>query len=86
VPIRVWDYVDGDLVEREIAIGEPVECGPFGLWWVVEEHPDLGPVLRLSRDAGGRDMLPTPKEAAGAERDAALEELRVLKALLSKPP
>ena len=106
-PLRVWDYVEGDLVEREVTPGRPTECVPLGLWWTVREDEDLGPVLRLARDSVGRDLLPNELELrraaeaegkaelelrkiaeakgriAEVERDAALEELRVLKEKLS---
>jgi Uma2 family endonuclease len=73
-PLRVWDYVEGDLVEREVAPGGLAECVPLGLWWTVKEDEDLGPVLRLSRDPGGSDLLPTELElrkAAEAKHQAA---------------
>jgi hypothetical protein len=76
--LRIWDFVEGDLVERVLAPGEPAECVPLGLFWVVapDEASELG--LRLAHDEAGKDLLPTAEEAALAERDAALEELRML--------
>lgn len=71
-PIRIWDAVDGDLVER--APGDPDlhACETLGLWWVVVKDRLIGPMLRLSRDRGGRDLLPTPDEAATEARKAAV--------------
>ena len=81
-PLRVWDYLEGDLVEREVVPGAPTECASLGLFWVVVENEALGLLLRLSRDAGGHDLLPI--EAAEAERDAALERVRNLEQELLK--
>lgn len=61
-PIRAWDRVDGDLVERAPASPDLRECAALGLWWVVMPSP-YGPLLRLARDREGRDPLPTPDEA-----------------------
>jgi len=61
-PIRIWDHVSGDVVER--AAGDPdlCFCHALGLWWVVLEDAVYGPMLRLSRDREGHDPLPTPAE------------------------
>lgn len=66
-PLRIWDLIDGDLLER--AEGDPAlrACESLGLWWTIVEDADIGPMLRLSRDPEGRDLLPTPDEAARAE-------------------
>jgi Uma2 family endonuclease len=99
--LRIWDYVEGDLVERVLAIGAPVECVPLGLFWVVARTPSSaaatdgaeGPCLRLARDANGTLLLLTAEEAAQAERtaaladrDAALEQVRALEEKLSHRP
>jgi hypothetical protein len=67
-PLQVWDYVEGDLVEREVVPGGPTECVPLGLWWIVKEDRKLGVVLRLARDPAGLDLLPTDVEAEKARR------------------
>jgi hypothetical protein len=61
-PIRIWDHVSGDVVER--APGDPDLrfCHTLGLWWVVLDDPTYGPMLRLARDREGCDPLPTPEE------------------------
>jgi len=69
-PIRVWDAVDGDLVERASSDPELRACEALGLWWTVVEHPAVGPMLRLARDREGRDLLPTPEEAEAMAREA----------------
>jgi Uma2 family endonuclease len=61
--LRVWDRVDDVLLEREA--GERAEWSEtLGLWWVTVPDPDLGRVLRLARDATGKDLIPTPTEEA----------------------
>jgi Uma2 family endonuclease len=70
---RVWDRVEGDLVERALEPGERPLCRTLKLWWL---EGTLGPRIapRLARDAGGEDLLPSPDEqveaAAKAQRAA----------------
>jgi Uma2 family endonuclease len=68
-PIRIWDAVDGDLVERASNDPDLRACEALGLWWTVVEHPAIGPMLRLARDREGRDLLPTPDEAEAKARE-----------------
>lgn len=72
-PIRVWDHVDGDLVERARPDDGVFECTCLGLYWVTLPHPQLDRVLRLARDRAGRDLLPTPAEAEARARRHAEE-------------
>ncbi|WP_437807058.1 Uma2 family endonuclease [Sorangium sp. So ce1078] len=69
-PIRVWDALDGDLVERAPDDPELHACEALGLWWTIVEDPSVGPMLRLSRDREGHDLLPTPDEAEAKAREA----------------
>ncbi len=69
-PIRIWDAVDGDLVERSPRDPDLRACETLGLWWTVVEDTQIGPMLRLSRDREGRDLLPTPDEAEAKAREA----------------
>lgn len=69
-PIRVWDRIEGDLVERSPESSELRECATLGMWWVVARSP-FGPQLRLARDREGKALLPTPDE----ERLRLAEEL-----------
>jgi Uma2 family endonuclease len=62
-PIRVWDHVDGDLVERVAPEDGLFECVCLGLWWTAQPHPTLDRMLRLARDREGRVLLPTPEDA-----------------------
>jgi Uma2 family endonuclease len=74
-PIRIWDHLDGDLVER-LPDGGLFECIALGLYWVAVPDPDLDLVLRLARDRAGRDLLATPAEAERAEARGRAEEAR----------
>jgi len=60
-PLRVWDSLDGELVERAPQSMTLQECTALGLWWVIADS-DYGPVLRLARDREGQDLLPTANE------------------------
>lgn len=65
--LRVWDRVDGDLVERVLE-GDVAPSEVLGLWWVVCPAPGLDAALRLARDQEGKQLLPTESEAAEAAR------------------
>jgi hypothetical protein len=69
-PIRIWDAVSGDLVERDPK-QDPDSCASeaLGAWWVVVDEPKVGRMLRLSRDRDGRELWPLPEEAARAEKE-----------------
>ncbi|XYH93616.1 Uma2 family endonuclease [Sorangium sp. So ce1128] len=69
-PIRIWDALDGDLVERASDDPDLRACETLGLWWTVVEDRSLGPMLRLARDREGHELLPTPDEAEAQAREA----------------
>jgi Uma2 family endonuclease len=73
-PIRIWDHLSGDVVER--APGDPDLrfCHALGLWWVVLDDPTYGPMLRLARDREGRDPLPTPEERSALAEQTLRDE------------
>jgi Uma2 family endonuclease len=75
-PLRVWDLVDGDMVERDPSDAETHRCDALRLYWCVREQPGLGLTLRLARDRDGRELLLTPAEAerAGKEAERAAKE------------
>lgn len=59
--LRIWDLKAGELVERDlISLGSKSTVLP-GFWLEVAQ-PDLGPSLRLGRDAGGLDLYVTSAE------------------------
>jgi hypothetical protein len=83
--LRVWDAVDGDLVERQPNLYAASKW--LDGFWVVVEEPVLGATLRLSRDAEGRDLYPTPSELIRADataRAAAEQRIRELEAELRR--
>ena len=67
-PIRVWDYVDGDLAERKVEPNAPVPSPVLGLWWVSVPHERWGPMLRVARDALGTELVPTELEFEAEQR------------------
>jgi Uma2 family endonuclease len=59
--LRVWEAVDGDLVERVVdGLIAPSRCLPAT--WVVVPDETSGALLRLSHDAEGSDLFLTPAE------------------------
>jgi Uma2 family endonuclease len=86
-PLRIWDAVGGDLVERDLAAAESRRSDTLGAYWVLAPDPELGSVLRLSEDAEGRECWPTPEDSARAERaekEAALRRIAELEAELAR--
>lgn len=69
-PLRIWDQIEGDLVERRLPAKTGSECSTLGLYWVVVPSAELP--LRLSHDPGGKNLLSTPFEEA-ARAEAALQ-------------
>lgn len=68
--LRIWDRVDGDLVERDISAPNAHACDALGLWWCVVSDPTFGVMLRLSRDSAGLELLPTLAESRHQEAEA----------------
>jgi Uma2 family endonuclease len=72
--LRIWEAVDGDLVERAVeGLVAPSHCLPAS--WVIVTEAKLGAHLRLSRDSEGRDLLPTPAEHERLVAEARIREL-----------
>ncbi len=69
-PLRMWDRIQDDLVERLPGHPASRECVALGCWWVVVPSGD-SLHLRLARDPDGKGLLPTPSE----ERDRLAKEL-----------
>lgn len=74
-PLRVWDYVDGDLAERKLAGGVPVACPVLGAWWVLVMHERWGRVPRLALDSNGTTLVETETEALRHSSEARVQEL-----------
>ena len=69
-PFRLWDWLDGDLVERDLADPEAFRCAALGWYWCEHEDPELGLTLRLARDRAGTDLIATPRERERAAKEA----------------
>jgi Uma2 family endonuclease len=70
-PLRLWDNVDGDLVERDPAAPDFNRCDVLQAFWNVRKDEKRGLWLRLTRDAAGSEPFLTPAEHADAERQRA---------------
>ncbi len=72
--LHVWERIDDDLVERQVAL-DATPCATLGMFWVVRSAAGLPTALRLAHDAAGARLVPTPDEAEmAAERAQALEK------------
>ena len=69
-PLRFWDRVDGDLVEREVSGHSLERSDVLGLHWLLDRSPEFGLMLRFSRDAIGQELLLTGEEALSIEAEA----------------
>jgi Uma2 family endonuclease len=69
-PIRIWDAVDGDAVERDSADPVFCRCETLGMYLVVVQDAEIGAMVRLAHDPEGRDRLPTAAEARQRESEA----------------
>ena len=68
--LRIWDRIEGDLVERDLSSSGALRCDALDLWWHVVSDSRLGPMLRLATDEAGLDLLPTPEELVAREAEA----------------
>ena len=83
-PLRLWDNVDGDLVERDPSAPDFSRSDVLGAYWVIDREPKKGRVwLRLAHDAAGKKLILTPVEHAEAERERAEARLVALEAELA---
>jgi len=86
-PLRLWDRLEGDLVERDLTGEHALLCDTLGVHWCVRDDATLGRVLRLSVDALGQTLVPTAaeRERAATERErAAAERIAELEAELRR--
>ena len=70
-PLRIWESVESELVERELT--EPrVRSRYLPGYWLAIEQPETGLALRLSHDEAGQCLYPTlaEREAEGRKREA----------------
>lgn len=74
-PLRIWEAVEGDLIEREVVrASAPSQVLPG--YWVLADSEPFGPMLRLSHDPEGRDLYPTPAEHEARARQREAEARR----------
>jgi Uma2 family endonuclease len=73
-PLRIWDRIENDLVERDLEAPAALRCDALALYWHIVRHPILGPMLRLARGSDGDGLLPTPEEARQQEAAARQQE------------
>jgi Uma2 family endonuclease len=70
-PLRIWDFVGDDLLERYL----PDACAQsrhLGGYWLAIDQPGTGLTLRLSHDEQGTRLFPTlaEREAEGRKFEA----------------
>jgi len=58
VPIRLWDHISGDFVERDPVSPDARFCDELELYWCVQNHPEIGLVLGLAYDEAGESPAP----------------------------
>lgn len=86
-PLRIWDRAEFELVERDRTLSDFMRCRTLDAYFCVQQDEKLGSMLRLARDAEGRDLFPTPAEArraADEARHAAEARVRELEAELAR--
>ena len=67
-PLRLWDNVEGDVVERDLSDPEGLRCDALGAYWSVVPDAELGLTLRLARNRDGTELWLTPEEAESLAR------------------
>lgn len=81
-PLRIWDFVDGDLVERDPAGRLFRKCDALNCYWCIRAAEPSGVDLYLSHDESGDRPCISSEETArrNAERELreAKDELRDL--------
>jgi Uma2 family endonuclease len=83
-PLRLWDNLGGDLVERDLSDPEAFRCDGLAAYWTIVPRPELGLTLRLARTADGTDLWLTPDEAEATERAASQTERAAKEAALRR--
>jgi hypothetical protein len=69
-PLRIWDRVEGDLVERDPEGAGFSRCDTLDAFWCVRGEPSSGLDLRLSRNEAGTDLFLTADEIRQGEAEA----------------
>lgn len=69
-PLRLWDLVDGDMVERDPREPDALFCDTLGAYWTLREHPAFRRELRVANRSDGSDLWPSPVEAERLAKEA----------------
>jgi hypothetical protein len=81
--LRIWDLIDGDLLERQLS--EPkAQSRVLPGFWLSIESASFGPTLRLSHDERGERLFLTAAESEAAALRAAEQRVRELEAELRR--
>jgi Uma2 family endonuclease len=75
-PLRVWDLVTGELLERQLSERRAHSRYLDGFWLAIDQ-PDTGLSLRLSLDERGERLFPTLAEQEAEGRRAEAEGRRI---------
>lgn len=67
--LRIWDRVEGGLLERDLRTG-PCRSSVMDVRWVVARADDHATALRITQGADSDALVPTRKEALQAEAEA----------------
>jgi hypothetical protein len=67
--LRIWDRVDGDLIERVLE-GERSPCTVLDLHWIVCPSADLPSALRLASSLDPVELVLTPEETETRRAEA----------------
>jgi hypothetical protein len=71
--LRIWDRVDGSLVERDPDDAGFTRCDWLDAWWSTYTDAVLGRALRLARDPSGASVYKTPVEGEAEARQREAE-------------
>ena len=78
-PLRIWDFVGDDLLERRLL--EPwAQSRHLGGFWLPVEQPETGWTLRLSHDPAGTRLFPTLADLAAREAEGRRAEAEARRA------
>jgi Uma2 family endonuclease len=67
--LRIWDRVEGGLLERDLQAG-PCHSSVLDVRWVVAGADDHAQALRITQGSDSDALVPTRKEARQAEAEA----------------
>jgi hypothetical protein len=82
---KVWERGAPDVAVEVLSAIDERDRDPA--FWVVVPDPRAGSLLRLSRDAAGKDLLATPAEQARLDAELIAEKrIRELEAELARRP